>query len=135
MSRRPAQQFVGFCVVGTGGFLIDAGSLYLLLVSGALGPYVGRVVSYIIAATATWWLNRRYTFPSDIPAQPAVQWGRYVVWNVAGALVNYLAYVLALRVLGLTDGTAVIGVAIGSVAGLALNFATSRFIVFRKSAA
>ena len=39
------------------------GLLWLLLSSGAMGPYGGRVLSFLVAATVTWALHRSFTFP------------------------------------------------------------------------
>lgn len=124
-------QFLRFCVVGTVGFVVDAGSLQGLVTLGGLNPYLGRVGSYLLAATTTWWLNRRYTFTATVDQRWQRQWGRYLVVNAVGAAVNYGVYALALWSVPLVRDHLYLGVAAGSVAGLAFNFTASRSLVFQ----
>lgn len=120
--------FFRFCVVGAGGFVVDAG-LLLILVSGmGFGPLAGRVVSILIAMTFTWWFNRRWTFRSADRRQ-FVEWGRYAMANGAGALVNYAVFtaiVVSVPVVPL-----IVAVCLGTGAGLAVNYLGSRYLVFR----
>lgn len=126
---RLGREFLSFAVVGTIGFVVDLGVLYL--VAPALGWYGGRVVSFIAAATATWILNRHYTFGHRrSEASLAREYARYLLTMLGGALVNYAAYALTLHWLGGPLAPA-LGVAVGSCAGLAVNFLTARFLVFR----
>lgn len=123
------REFLSFVVVGALGFGVDLGVLYL--VAPTLGWYGGRVVSFIAAATATWALNRRYTFADRRSgASIAREYLRYLLTMLAGALVNYVAYVLTLHWLGGPLAPA-LGVALGSGAGLVVNFLTARHLVFR----
>ena len=55
-----AREFLSFAVVGTIGFVVDLGVLYV--VAPTLGWYGGRVLSFLAAASVTWALNRRFTF-------------------------------------------------------------------------
>ncbi len=54
-------QFLRFAVIGTAAFVVDTAVLYCALWAG-LGLYSGRAVSYLVAATFTWYGNRRITF-------------------------------------------------------------------------
>lgn len=124
-------QFARFAVVGTIGFCVDVAVLYLCLRGFGLGVYSARLVSYFSAATATWYLNRRITFVGFERTKPFRQWLRFVSVNGFGGLVNYGVYGVIV-----TFGTALslapfLGVAAGSIAGLAFNFAASRIFVFR----
>jgi putative flippase GtrA len=123
-------QFLRFGVVGTAGFLIDAGVLQLMLWLG-LGPYLGRVVSFLAAATGTWLGNRRFTFQANHARPSHREWLRYVSLMVVGGVVNYGAYVACLMGSALVRTYPVIGVAVGSIAGLAVNFLSSRYLVFK----
>ena len=123
------REFLSFAVVGTIGFGVDLGVLYL--VAPALGWYGGRVVSFLAAATVTWALNRIYTFAERRSgASIAREYLRYLLTMLAGALVNYLAYALTLHSLEGPLAPA-LGVAFGSIAGLMVNFLTARYLVFR----
>jgi len=122
-----------FGIVGGIGFLVDAGVLTLML-SWGLGPYSGRVVSFIAAATATWILNRSFTFRRDSRSDthPANEWLAYLGLMVIGGLVNYGVYAAAVTFLESVRMHPVIGVALGSVAGMGVNFWTSKTLVFER---
>lgn len=128
--KESSRRFLAFCMVGTLGFLVDLGVLYAA--APLVGWYLGRVVSFVAAATATWLLNRRYTF-ADSPANAAEgRWGqylRYLASMLGGAAVNYGVYAATLAFLAVPHAPAW-GVALGSVAGLAVNFASARLLVF-----
>lgn len=122
-------QFLRFCVVGTIGFVVDAGVLQALVSGAGANPYMGRVASFLAAASATWWLNRRYTFAVE-HAPTHAEWMRYVAFMVLGAVTNYGAYALTITVWDFARAHLWVGVAIGSVAGLGINYMTSRVLVF-----
>src|SRR5215470_6405001 len=98
-----AGQMLRFGIVGGIGFLVDAGLLHLMLKLG-LGYYGGRLISFLAAATATWILNRSFTFrretPSAIhsdPLHPMGEWLAYLGLMVIGGVVNYGTYALAIE--------------------------------------
>ncbi|MEO7393264.1 MAG: GtrA family protein [Ramlibacter sp.] len=130
-----SRRFLAFCVVGTVGLLVDLAALHAL--APWAGWYVGRVISFIAAASTTWYFNRRYTF-ADAPAEGgaglARQYLRYLVSMLGGAAVNYAAYVATLQFLTSPYAPAW-GVAFGSLAGLAVNFASANWVVFRRGPA
>ena len=122
-------QFLRFCVVGTAGFFVDAGVLQALVAGAGADPYAARVASFLCAASATWWLNRHFTF-GVAHAPTRGEWVKYVSLMVLGAITNYGAYALAISLWDLARAHLWIGVAIGSIAGLGVNYATSRRFVF-----
>lgn len=120
-----------FGVVGVAGFLVDAGVLLAALALG-LGPWAGRVVSYLAAVTATFALNRAWTFAGRAPAAPVgAQWARFATVNLAGFALNYATYAALIAAVPLVARYPVLGVAAGSIAGMGANFALSRRFVFR----
>ncbi len=126
---KSGREFLSFGVVGAIGFVADVGVLYLA--SPHLGWYGGRVLSWTAAATATWLLNRHFTFRARRSgASIAREYLHYMLTMLGGALVNYAAYVLTLHWVGGSWGPA-LGVAAGSCAGLVVNFASARYLVFR----
>ena len=117
-------RFLRFCVVGTLAFLVDAGVLTALAAGAGLDPYAARVISFLAAATFTWWLNRRWTF--EVKHRPTgAEWSAYVGLMVLGAAVNYGTYAAAITWWPLAREHLWIGVALGSIAGLGVNFASS----------
>lgn len=129
------RQFLAFSVVGTIGLLVDMA--VLSAAAPLLGLYSGRVLSFAAAVTTTWFLNRRFTFAQAAAAHEGSvgsQYLRYVVSMLGGAAVNYAVYALTLQFLALPHAP-LWGVAFGSIAGLGLNFASARVLVFRRRAA
>ena len=132
-ARRGLGQFLRFGLVGMAGFVVDAAALTAAMALG-LGPYGGRVVSYLAAATFTWAMNRRFTFAGADPRRGTAQWGRFVAANGVGALVNYGTYAALVALVPLVAAWPVLGVAAGSVAGLVFNFTFSKLWVFHSAA-
>ncbi|HXH03892.1 MAG TPA: GtrA family protein, partial [Candidatus Competibacteraceae bacterium] len=83
------------------------------------------------AATGTWILNRRYTFRAGRTRPLHREWLQYLSLMVVGGVVNYATYAACLMNSALVRQFPVIGVAVGSVAGLLVNFLTSKYLVFR----
>jgi len=127
---RLAAEFLRFGVVGTIGFLADTAVLYGAMALGA-GPYSGRVLSYIAAASVTWALNRAWTFRHRAGGAPAHrQWALFLAVNLVGFACNYGTYAALLATLPVVAAHPVIGVAAGALAGMIGNFVLSRRVVF-----
>jgi putative flippase GtrA len=129
-----------FGIVGGIGFLVDAGLLHVMLQLG-LGYYGGRLVSFLAAATTTWILNRSFTFRRETPSashptptHPLGEWLTYLGLMVIGGVVNYGTYAAAVELSEPVRRYPVIGVALGSIAGMAINFWTSKTLVFERKA-
>lgn len=127
---RLAGQFLRFGVVGTLGFVVDAAVLTAAIAAG-LGPWLGRALSYLVGATTTFTLNRAWTF-RDAPRGQAVgrQWALFLLVNLVGFACNYGTYAALIAWVPLVAAHPVLGVAAGSIAGLAGNFLLSRRFVF-----
>lgn len=134
--RRQTSEFLWFCAIGAIGFVVDATVLYATAVW--MGWFAGRILSFMTAASATWWLNRRYTFNRFNGAMPlqsvARQYLRYLLSMMAGGIVNYAFYAGTLHWLKI-PAAPLAGVAIGSIAGLGVNFTLARWLVFRRNTA
>jgi putative flippase GtrA len=125
-----AQEFLRFGVVGTIGFLVDSGVLYGMIWLGA-GLYLGRAISYVAAATATWALNRVWTFRGRGGGPVHRQWALFVAVNLVGFALNYGTYAVLVATVPVVAAHPVLGVAAGSIAGMFTNFALSRRVVFK----
>ena len=86
------KQLAWFGVGGFIGFLVDAGVVQLLVSKFNVDPYVGRLFSFLCAATATWLFNRHFTFHRRGDYGLFGEWSRYIVAMSAGFAINYLAY-------------------------------------------
>jgi putative flippase GtrA len=104
--------------------------LYAAMAALGIGPYLAGAFAYLVAASTTWALNRKFTFRSAAPTRPRTQWTRFVISNAVGGAVNYgvFAGLIASQVPYLSEPG--VAVAAGSIAGLAFNFTISRLYVF-----
>lgn len=121
-------QIVRFCMVGTVGFLIDAGCTLMLSQTFTVPPGPSRLLAFLVAASATWALNRHFTFRVG---SRVGTWLLYVLSTSFGALINISAYLLWLGLAGNSAKQIVAGIAIGSVCALAFNYTISRYVIFR----
>lgn len=125
-----SRQFIRFGCVGAAGFLVDWAVVSLAL-AGGTGFYLARAISYLCAATFTWFLNRLWTF-SGTRRNPVAQWLAFLLANSLGGAINYGVSAAIVAVYGRVMEThAVIPVAAGSLAGLCANFMLSSRFVFR----
>ncbi len=124
-------EFLRFAAVGVVGLFADMAALTFALEILHLDPYSGRVFSYLIAATTTWALNRRFTFARAEESSAFKQWVKFLGANAIGGVVNYAVYaaIVSLTVIGAAWPQ--IGVAAGSIAGLFFNFSVNKFWVFK----
>lgn len=130
MRGESLRRFLRFCLVGCFGFAIDGGLLYLL-VSYGMDPYFVRAFTFPVAVSATWYLNRHWAFAirSSTPGKGR-DYRRYLMVQTVGAVGNYLVYALVLVFLSHTAPNALAALAVGSLAGLALNYTGARWWVF-----
>ncbi|WP_309646295.1 GtrA family protein [Phenylobacterium sp.] len=132
-----AVQFVLFAAIGGLGMFVDMAALWFALNILAVGPYLGRVISYLFAATFTWACNRAITFRGVGSGILLAQWAKFLMVNTFGATANFAVYAIALRYLGRwlphvdPSFAPYIGVALGSATGLIFNFVASKRLVFR----
>ena len=121
-----------FVFVGSIGFVVDSGTLWLLMNALNVGAYAGRAVSFTLAASVTWVLNRALTYKDrDRSAPLARQWVSYMAASSLGAVVNYATFCALVLLLPLAFRHPIVAVAAGSVAGLVFNFNIYSNVIFR----
>ena len=111
-------------------FHVDMAVVQILFEAGS-GLYASRIVSYLCAATFAWWFNRRFTFAAQRSPNLLQEWVRYLGANIWGGVLNYAVYALLVSSIAVFARYPFLAVAIGSAAGLAVNFAMSSRFVFR----
>jgi putative flippase GtrA len=127
-------RFLRFAAVGAAGFLVNEASLWIALRVMGLNPYVGGVLSFLCAATFTWWGNRILTFPERAAATrrgALSEWLRFLAANALGFLVNYAVYASMISFAPPPANNPFLALAFGTVAGMSFNFVLSNWIVFR----
>lgn len=125
-------QIIRFGFVGCAGFCIDTSVLYLALYALGVHYYTGRVISYAVAATSTWYMNRRFTFADTRHDNRFREWRRFVMLNLFGGGINYAVYAAYISMHTGSSAGPAIGVALGSIAGMSFNFFLSKRLVFNR---
>jgi putative flippase GtrA len=125
----PVTQFMRFALVGVVGFVVDASVLRLVVATLGINLYGGRVISFLVAATVTWALNRTFTFRHK--GARTAQWLRFVCVNALGGALNFGTYALMVSTLSFAREYPSFAVGCGSIAGMGLNFTLMRKVVFR----
>ena len=120
-----------FGLVGTGGFLIDSATLQAALHLAGLGLYSGRVLSFAVAVTFTWYCNRRFTFRQRGGLPWRVEWPRFMVLMLPGSAVNYGVYAGLIAFARPAAAHPTLAIAVGSLTAMLLNFVVARRLVFR----
>ena len=119
-----------FACVGLVGLAVDTAIVYALRAEAGL--YAAGLISYVVAATATWVLNRNITFRAMRSGrQMHREWGLFLIANLGGFVLNRGTYAALVTWSVLAAAHPVIATASGAVAGMGLNFALSRAVVFR----
>ncbi len=116
--------------VGSLGFLTDAGLLALQVHGLGMGPYAARIPSFLGAVTITWWLNRQHTFKGFTRYSAVSEYRRYFLVQSMGALANFAVYAAAIAGNASFAHYPVAALALGSIFGLAVNYAFARLYVF-----
>lgn len=125
-------QFSRFAVIGALGFLVDAGTLTLLLAFG-LDPYLSRAVSITVAVLFTWLGNRTYTFGTRSRTRPgkAGELMAYAGAMALGAVINFGVYSLLIWQIALFSEYPVLAVAVSTLVAMTFNFLSARAILDR----
>jgi putative flippase GtrA len=126
-----ALRFAKFSCIGIAGFLVDAGVFQALVSFAGVSPYIAKILSFPVAATVSWWLNRTYTYASSGRVGAGSQWAQSLAVNVVGGLANYAVFAAVYAAVPLATAYPVMAVAAGAVAGLVFNFTLSDKLVFR----
>ena len=127
------RQFLSFGVVGTIGFLVDAG--VLIIASNYLGLelFFSRLLSFSVAVTVTWYLNRRHTFANQGDRHAINEWVYYSALNSVGALINLSIFMWLVIQYEYLHENPIVPLAIASAIAMVFNFLMSRFVVFQGS--
>ena len=133
LNMKLGTQICRFGFIGIVGFLVDAGLLSFLIGVVKWGLYESRAISFSLAVTTTWYLNRHFTFLDRVDTNKVQEYGRYVSGQIVGGLINLTVYVAVLKMMPILAGYPVIPLAIGSLVALIFNFVFARYVAFSKS--
>jgi putative flippase GtrA len=127
--RTVAAQFLRFGAVGVFGFVVDTAVVYAA--RHWLGLLGAGVLSFFVAASANWFLNRVWTFRGQHAGRMHHQWIRFIGCNLIGFVLNRGTFAILISLFPICVHYPVLAVAAGSIAGLSVNFTLSRRVVYR----
>lgn len=134
IDRVAQSRFLRFLIVGGFGFLVAEAVLWLAIHGAGADSTAAWLVSFLCAATFTWWGNRNLTFADRKAVGTApmlTEYGKFLAANALGGAVNFAVFkaVETYAPAPANDPTAAL--ACGVLAGLIFNFTMSRWVVFR----
>lgn len=124
-------QFLRFGVVGTVGFLIDYSFVHTAHFVFGMGLVLAGILSFFVAASGNWLLNRVWTFRGMSSGRLHHEWMRYLGTNALGFVLNRGVYITLVTTTVICVHYPVLALAAGAIAGLGVNFAMARRVVFR----
>ena len=130
MRRGTRHQAVNFALIGAIGFVIDGGVLTVLNSVFGLDLFRSRLVSFSIAVTVTWALNRWRTFADRKDRRAAREWGRYAIVNGLGALLNMAIFFWLIQHYAWAASQPILPLAIAATIALNFNFFASKYVAF-----
>jgi putative flippase GtrA len=128
--RSERQRILRYLIVGTIGFIVDAGLVAVQVHLLGIGSYVARGPSFLTAVTVTWHLNSTHTFKGLVRHPAGKAYRRYLLAQVIGATANLGVYAVAIASIPYCAKYPVTAVAIASGFGLIVNYTLARLFVF-----
>lgn len=131
-SLKLSREILLFGVGGLIGLVIDGGIVQMLVAGAGWNPYLARVLSFLIAATFTWWWSRHYTFATRQSNRSVhAEWLHWMGLMSVGAVINYGVYVVLLMNFQALHRWPAIGAAGGSAVSAFVNFVLARRMLFK----
>jgi putative flippase GtrA len=90
VNPKELERFLKFMVVGTIGFVVDFGTLNLLVLLVGLPVLIANTISFSLAVISNYTWNRFWTYPDSRSKRIRSQLIQFVVVNVAGLGINTL---------------------------------------------
>ena len=115
-----------FGISGTLGFVVDVCVFYAL--SSVSGYYLGRLFSFLSAATFTWAFNRFITFKIKESSPNIQEFILYILCMIVGGCINLGVFYLFIYIGGIFKEFPVLAIAAGSVAGMGINYISSSLL-------
>lgn len=121
-----------FAYVGAAGFVVDGTVLVLLYQWLDWSILPSRILSFSVAASVTWLLNRRTTFFHRKTERPLSEWARYVAVNAVGGLLNLFLFIWMMNYLPGEGLYPLLALGCASGVALTVNFVGSKYVAFSR---
>ena len=131
LANRPLPAFIA---VGAIGFVLDAGLMLLMIKAFACHPIGARLVSFLVAVSCTWLLNRRWAFRGRGSRSRSFEYAGYFAIQVAGATLNVGVFLGCLLLWPQLVSVPLLPFAIGAAVALLFNYALLRRTLYRREA-
>jgi putative flippase GtrA len=131
-------EFVRFAVAGSIGFCVDLVVLLTLVDVFNVAPLPAKAGAFAVALPTTWLINRAWTFRRSTGARKLSlrEFMAYLAIQLTGASFNFATFAGCLMALPFSgDPALIVASAAGVVAGMSINFAGNKWIVFRRRGA
>ncbi|MDE0114675.1 MAG: glycosyltransferase family 2 protein [Albidovulum sp.] len=128
---RPGRM-VSFVMVGSSGLLVDIAVFWGIRWAG-VDHRVARLISFWIAASWNWWLNRNLTFEERPKRRPGWQWVKFVGGSLVGFGANFGSYLALTGMLDLFQRNQTFALICGVALGTAANYAMATLFVFPRA--
>jgi putative flippase GtrA len=112
------------------GFLIEAVIITWLVSVLDVNIFLARVISFSVAVTSTWAINRNFAFAGLQRERRGREYSAYFLVQIIGAALNLAVFVAVIAAWPHLRAMPVIPLAIGAAVALIFNFAASRAWVF-----
>ncbi len=120
-----------FCCSGTLGFCVDTSFYYFFSIFFSF--YTARLFSFILAVIFTWLFNRTLTFRgTGLSGSKMKEFSLYLLSMCVGGTANYATFVVLMKTYSFIHNLPILGIGVGSIVGLTINFTLSKLVVFRK---
>jgi putative flippase GtrA len=129
--RINTKEVVRFIAIGAIGFAVEAIILWLLVGIQSWNPYAARFISFPVAVTTTWLLNRSFTFKKS-GVRKDREYILYTSMQCIGAFINISVYVWHIEQFPEYHRQPIFSLALGSAVAMVFNFLASKYIVFRR---
>jgi putative flippase GtrA len=125
-----AARILRFGLVGVIAAVIHMGAFEATRRWLDLGPAPGWVLSFLLAATAAWAMNRQFTFRAPVASRSRGEWLRYLGVAAGGALAHFLVFIGAVTSLPVFSAYPALAIVPGSLASLCVTYAGASLFVF-----
>jgi len=126
-----AAEIIQFAMVGSSGTIIDLVFFLSLTYGAGIDHQLARALSFIVAASSNWFLNRWFTFLDGRDKPWKKQWFEFLITACVGFTVNWGSYKLLTDYVPYLTQHHVVAFFIGILLGMGSNYILSRQFVFR----